>query len=534
MADDAADDADAPSSEDVGTPRGGGEETHANASDRLTPMDRKSVDSKFVAAGSVEALFDDDATVLTSSGSASSGLASSGSLHAEEFPQGLSPRELAFALRGELLGHFHLQEFIGGGGMGAVFKALDTTLDRIVAVKVLASHSLGYEDLQRRFLVEAQSTARLDHPNIARIHFVGRDRGLPYIVFEYIDGVNLRDLVVNHGPIPLGDALSFACQIGHALAHAWEKEVVHRDIKPSNILVTREGQAKLVDMGLARLYQEDAKEHELTNTGVTLGTFDYISPEQARDPREVDTRSDIYSLGCTLFYMLAGHPPFAQGTAVQKLLQHQDQSPPNLAELRPEIPESVAAMVGRMLAKLPEDRPQTPSELVVECNGLFRELGLQPPQSLTPLPRVQPVSVGAWRQHVPWALPLGVLLALGGWLGLSSPDSAEVVAFPELHDFASSGAEEVNAVEKMPEKTLPLVEDILGTAEGTLELESGVEKLDASTVKDAGSEPSFLQDRTEAETGSSIFLLSPEEEPTESFDAFGEAGLGFDIEFGEE
>jgi len=476
-------------------------------------------------SGSADALFDDEATVLTSPG----GLQPN-ALKADEFPQGLSPRELALALRGELLGHFHLQEFIGGGGMGAVFKALDTTLDRIVAVKVVASHSISHEDLQRRFLVEAQSTARLDHPNIARIHFVGRDRGLPYIVFEYIDGVNLRDLVVNHGPIPLGDALSFACQIALALAHAWEKEVVHRDIKPSNILVTREGQAKLVDMGLARLVQVDAAENELTNTGVTLGTFDYISPEQARDPREVDTRSDIYSLGCTLFYMLAGHPPFAQGTAVQKLLQHQDQSPPNLAVLRPDIPGSVAALVGRMLAKLPEKRPQTPDELVADFHDLFRELGLQLPPSLAQLPLVsRSASFSAWRQHVPWALPLGALLVLGGWWGLSSPDPSGVVSFPELQGFSSPRAETIKAE---GEKTEELLEDVLGIVEWESAAEETGERLDM----DAGSDLDFSQNRPEEEATQPFMLLSPEEGPAGAVDAFGEPReeLDFDINFGEE
>ncbi|HEX6961240.1 MAG TPA: serine/threonine-protein kinase, partial [Lacipirellula sp.] len=229
------------------------------------------------------------------------------SITPHDYPRGLSSRELAHALRGEMLGHFLLQQFIGGGGMGVVFKALDTTLDRIVAVKVVASHRVGNEDLQRRFLVEAQSTARLDHPNIARVHYIGRDRGLPYIVFEFIDGINLRDMVNQRGPLPVTDAIGYVYQIAHALAHAWQREVVHRDIKPSNILVTPDGQAKLVDMGLARLRQMDGEEeNDLTATGITLGTFDYISPEQARDPRSADARSDIYSLGCTLFYMLTG------------------------------------------------------------------------------------------------------------------------------------------------------------------------------------------------------------------------------------
>ncbi len=378
-------------------------------------------------------------------------LAEPGPLVADVFPQGLSPRELAVTLKGQLLGHFFLQEFIGGGGMGAVFKALDTTLDRVVAVKVVASQSISSEDLQRRFLVEAQSTARLDHPNIARIHFVGRDRGLPYIVFEYIDGANLRDLVVNHGPIPVGDALSYTCQIAHALAHAWQKEVVHRDIKPSNILINREGQAKLVDMGLARLQQVDAVEKDLTNTGVTLGTFDYISPEQARDPREADTRSDIYSLGCTLFYMLAGRPPFADGTAVQKLLQHQEQVPAHLTHLRPEIPESISQLVSRMLAKSPSERPQNPGEVVASCHAIFQELGLQPPTPLVPTKLASPrASVATWYRHLPWAIPLCVLSIVAAVRMASSVAPADVVEFPPLRRPHSTTVTEKKKHEVLP------------------------------------------------------------------------------------
>ena len=354
-------------------------------------------------------------------------------LSAEDFPAGLTPKELALALQGEVLGHFHLQKFIGGGGMGVVFKALDTTLDRVVAVKVVASRSISDEDLQKRFLVEAQSTARLDHPNIARIHFVGRDRGLPFIVFEFIDGANLRDLVASEGLVPLPESLDFTYQIAHALNHAWCREVVHRDIKPSNILINREGVVKLVDMGLARLNHVGSPEEELTNTGETLGTFDYISPEQARDPRLADIRSDIYSLGCTLFYMLVGRPPFADGTAVQKLLQHQEDVPPDVRDYRHDVPESVSVLIRQMLAKQPTDRPQTPTELIQELTEICQELGIPLTQTLPPLqiPRRR-IRRPRWRDHVHWIIPVGALLLVAGVMNFAASLRQEYVVFPPI------------------------------------------------------------------------------------------------------
>ncbi len=375
--------------------------------------------------------------------SAATVLSQTPTLETEDLPAGMTPRELAHTLQGKTLDQFHLQQFVGGGGMGVVFKALDTTLDRVVAVKVVASHSLSTEDLKRRFLVEAQSAARLDHPNIARVYDSGRSRGLPYIVFEYIEGMNIRDLVINHGPLPLGDALSYSYQIAHALAHASQRDVVHRDIKPSNILVTREGQAKLVDMGLARFYQVDTSEEELTNTGVTLGTFDYISPEQARDPRLADTRSDIYSLGCTLFYMLAGHPPFSQGTPAQKLLQHQGDQPPELLDLRPEIPEPVGELVQNMLEKRPEDRPQTPLELVGALADLLRSQGLQTPQALAPPPRVPVFEQShAWRRHAPWVLPIVGLLLVSGLMFAIRHNTTDDLPWPTLQKKSDAPIEE--------------------------------------------------------------------------------------------
>jgi serine/threonine protein kinase len=288
----------------------------------------------------------------------------------------VSPQHLGQSLVGRRLEHYDLVEFVGGGGMGAVFRAIDTRLGRSVAVKVLSRDHTD-EDTIRRFRNEAQSAARLDHPNIARVHDVGEDHGWNFIVFEFIDGVNLRDMVERSGPLPLADALNYTYQVAEALAHSSSRDVVHRDIKPSNVLVTPSGGVKLVDMGLARLHQVESSSEDLTASGVTLGTFDYISPEQARDPRAADVRSDIYSLGCTLYYVLTGRPPFPDGTALQKLLRHNADEPPDVRLLRPELAPSVSALLAKMLAKRPSQRHQSAAELAGDIAALADQLGLR-------------------------------------------------------------------------------------------------------------------------------------------------------------
>jgi serine/threonine protein kinase len=344
----------------------------------------------------------------------------------------LDPRQLGAALEGQQLDHVLLEKFIGGGGMGAVFRAWDTNLHRTVAVKVLSQRQGGDGDSQRRFQIEARSAARLDHPNIARAHYVGEDRGVQYIVFEYIDGTNLRDLVYESGPMQVGDALNITLQIAGALAHSWEREVVHRDIKPSNILLTPDGQAKLVDMGLARLEFLGQTQHDETASGVTLGTFDYISPEQARNPRDADIRSDIYSLGCTLFFMLTGRAPFPEGTVLQKLLAHSSEPPPDVREMRPDVPDLLATILTTMLAKRPEDRFPTPLDLSAALTTSIEEMGLPPPAVALP------AYVGAWtpptqfwRRNLPWIVPAALLLLIVLVLGIIWHREADVPVFQD-------------------------------------------------------------------------------------------------------
>lgn len=345
----------------------------------------------------------------------------------------LDPRQLGQALEGQQLDQVLLEKFVGGGGMGAVFRGWDTTLHRTVAVKVLSKRHSDDSDSLRRFQIEARSAARLDHPNIARAHYVGEARGLPYIVFEFIDGQNLRDLVNESGPMAVADVLNIGLQIAGALAHSWEREVVHRDIKPSNILIAHDGLAKLVDMGLARLEYLGQTEHEETATGVTLGTFDYISPEQARNPRDADIRSDIYSLGCTLFFMLAGRPPYQEGTVLQKLLAHQSDPVPNIREIRPDVPEIVAAVIATMLAKQPNERFQTPLDLSVALNSCVEQLGIAAPAAALPnyLGTWSPPS-SFWRRHATWIIPAALLLLGVLGLGIYWHSQVETPQFEEL------------------------------------------------------------------------------------------------------
>ncbi len=350
------------------------------------------------------------------------------------------PNELAQSLRGEQLGDIRLEEFVGGGGMGAVFRGVDMRLDRIVAVKVLATSHVGDTNSDGRFEMEARSAARLDHPNIARVHYVGEERGHRYLVFEYIEGTNLRDLVHANGPFPLADALRYMLQIADALMHAWQRDVVHRDIKPSNILLTPEGQAKLVDMGLARVEQDDPAEHELTTSGTTLGTFDYMAPEQARDARQADVRSDIYSLGCTFYFMLVGKPPFPDGSALQKLLQHQSGELPNLGQFRPDVPESVVDVLETMLAKRPEDRFQNPAELLAALIAVTEQLGIVYPQISLPVGWSARTTRSTWlHQHAPWLVPAALLLLSVLTLGIVWHRQQPPPAFPELRTESVNG-----------------------------------------------------------------------------------------------
>lgn len=333
-----------------------------------------------------------------------------------EFYKTMPLAELAAMLEGKQLDHFSVEQMIGGGGMGAVFRGRDERLDRTVAIKVIPASKRDPETL-RRFRLEAQAAARLDHPNIARVYYVGEAEQWNYIVFEFIDGVNVRDLVHMDGPLSVDDSVYYTRQIAEALQHAYSREVVHRDIKPSNILVTAGGIAKVVDMGLARNTSMENSTGDATASGVTLGTFDYISPEQARDPRDADVRSDLYSLGCSWFFMLTGHPPFPEGTALQKLLNHGSLPPPDPRGWRDDLSDQLYEVLMKLMAKQPVHRYQNPHELINDLMLLAEVEDLprsQSPGTIMMTPTVSQRSL--LESNLPWMVAFAFLLGSTLWL----------------------------------------------------------------------------------------------------------------------
>jgi len=302
---------------------------------------------------------------------------------------------------GVVFDEYELIRFIGGGGMGNVWLAQDSNLNRLVALKVLHSDKSMNPEVIQRFYSEAQVAAMLNHPNITQIYAFRdhRESHRMFLTMEYVRGENLRDRVKNHGPMSVSETILIALQISHALNHMAQRKIVHRDIKPSNILLTKEGEAKLIDLGLARISYsaldggpgfEHYIPNDITASGVTLGTFDYISPEQARDPRNVDTRSDIYSLGCTLFYLLTGHPPFPQGTPLQKLLQHQSDNPMDVSLSRIDVPDSLNRILTRTMMKNPDERYAQPEELIADLEMAAQEAGIPLKNSLFTSPLAEP------------------------------------------------------------------------------------------------------------------------------------------------
>jgi hypothetical protein len=276
--------------------------------------------------------------------------------------------------------------------MGVVYRALHTRLRRVVALKVLPAERTRDAGAVARFEREMEAVGRLEHPHIVRATDAGEADGCHFLVMEYVPGIDLARLVRLCGALEVADACALVRQAALGLQHAHEAGLVHRDIKPSNLMVTPEGVVKLLDLGLALLHGQLPAAEDLTPSGQAMGTADYMAPEQALDSHVVDIRADIYSLGCTLYKLLTGQAPFGGGrysSTFKKMTAHAHEPVPPVRDLRPEVPEGLAAVLDRLLAKEPAGRFATPQEVAdalapfaaADCPGLVaRALALAPPE----------------------------------------------------------------------------------------------------------------------------------------------------------
>ncbi|MBI1831127.1 MAG: protein kinase [Planctomycetes bacterium] len=362
-----------------------------------------------------------------------------------------TPMQDADDLPAELRDHprYRIFKLLGKGGMGEVYLAEHRLMERMVALKVIHRGIMQDPHAVERFRTEVKAAARLSHPNIVIAYDAEQAGDAHFLVMEYIEGVSLARYVEKRGPLSIAHACNYIRQAALGLQHAHEHGMVHRDIKPQNLMLTRKGQIKILDFGLARF----ARSERITDLGTILGTPDYIAPEQVTDARRADIRADIYSLGCTLYYLLTGRTPFPSGSVTQKVMAHVDRTPQPIQQVRPDVPAELARIIEKMMAKSPADRYQTPAEAAQALLAFSRNSGagetMAKPSAPTmklaaPEPaetkRVRPKSADStpaeWDKRwlllaiVPVALVAfaGLLIVIGVWLwGRERPDDKKDV-----------------------------------------------------------------------------------------------------------
>jgi serine/threonine-protein kinase len=307
-----------------------------------------------------------------------------------------------------IAGRYELKDLVGTGGMSSVYCAFDTLLERNVALKILHERFNDDEDHVERFRREARAVAQLSHPNIVTVIDRGETDGKQYIVFELVDGENLKELVERGGPLPVRRALELGLDVGRALAFAHAQGLVHRDVKPQNVLLDADGRAKVTDFGIARTL--DAVGH--TETGTVLGTSHYVAPEQARG-EHVDNLTDVYSFGVVLWELLCGEVPYPGDSFLTVAMKHVNEPVPGVLERRPDTPLRLAALVESCMAKLPAERPPSMDVAVAELEACLAELDAKDGGEATMIIR-KPVARTSRPRHsrrLPvWPLLLGALV----------------------------------------------------------------------------------------------------------------------------
>ena len=394
--------------------------------------------------------------------------------------------------KGLVLGNYIVLEKLGEGGMGHVFKARHRRMGRIVCLKVLRSSGRKSPEMVERFKRETRAVASLNHPNIVVAHDADESDGIPFLVMEYIEGLDLSQYVKKHGEMPASKVVPLMLQAAQALAYAHDQGVVHRDIKPHNLLLDTTGSVKILDMGLARFdsyltESPDASTHAaMTNSGVVMGTVDYMSPEQAMNCRNADARSDIYSLGCTLYFMLTGKPLYDGQTVMERLIAHREKATPWLANEAPGVSLELAAVFQKMVAKEAEDRYQSMNDLIDDL-GILAAGGTPNAAIKVVEPALSSSSQRSANKAKPWraavvagtlAFVVGIACALAGSQYFkAAPETADAstaggdvasVAPPVVLASATSGGTiaEVDAADETPSVDEPALSENLRSAGG--------------------------------------------------------------------
>src|SRR3954452_1250537 len=422
---------------------------------------------------------------------------------------------LAGKHKGFRLGKYKLLGQIGKGGMSSVYLAEHELMRRRVAVKVLPRNRVNDSSYLERFRLEARAVAKLDDPNIVRAYDIDNEGQIHYIVMEYVDGQDLHQIVVANGPLDYDMAADYIAQVANGLQHAHEMGLVHRDIKPANCLVDKHSTVKLLDMGLAKLTEDDQASLTMANEENVLGTADYLAPEQALNSHEADSRSDIYSLGCTLYFLLTGSPPFPDGSISERLLKHQTARPESIFKARPDDPPSLVEICEAMMAKKPLERPQTAGEVASILKEWLAERGRSiGGKTLDPRDRQESTGVGS-----------GVFTRFS--LGTSTPSSGKSASgkLPSGSGRTMSGSdrdtkkleEKANGV---PEEDIGLApldeEDVLGVAnrrppkKPAAGSDKAASASDLATSSDVGSTKVKSPSKSASNSGKSKSLLEEE------------------------
>ena len=336
--------------------------------------------------------------------------------------------------KGFTLGKYRLLRLLGAGGMSSVYLGEHATLHSKAAVKVLPVKRVEQSSYLARFEREARQSARLNHPNIVRTFDLDTAGAIHFIAMEYVDGIDLHAKVKRDGPLPIREAAEYIRQAAIGLQHAHEEGLVHRDIKPANLILDTRGTVKILDLGLALAGGDEDGSLTREHDEKVLGTADYLAPEQATDSHKADRRSDVYSLGCTLYYLLVGKAPFASGKLAERLQSHLQKPPPNLLDQRPDVPIAIAELYFRMLQKHPDGRPQSAQDVADALGAWLASGGGQ-----------QAVSRGDGQRRSLPRRAVGGSDAARGVVVRSGPGSGSSGIFPALPAGSTGGSGSLSA-----------------------------------------------------------------------------------------